>query len=102
MHRLLQLISPLCAGIIEKLSSLDWFSPIQLCKLHRILYFFIFLRTLLICLAILWYSSSDLSTDVYFLLKRIAYTQKLTIANDPTHCACAHDMSIRPNQVEVT
>ncbi len=27
---------------------------------------------------------------------------KPTIASDPTHCACAHDMSIRPIQVEVT
>jgi len=28
--------------------------------------------------------------------------QKPTIGNDTTHCACAHDMSIRPIQVEVT
>jgi len=27
---------------------------------------------------------------------------KPTIANDPTHCACAHDTSIRPIQIEVT
>ena len=27
---------------------------------------------------------------------------KPTIASDATHCACAHDMSIRPIQVEIT
>ena len=27
---------------------------------------------------------------------------KPTIASDPTHCACAHDISIRPIKVEVT